>query len=337
MGKTYKHNDILELAKFLANSHYGVTYEDMLEEFSPISQRTIDRRLKKVFELFPDYEEIKLPNDRRKRFKLNHSALRELLKFDFDDITTLELLKKELQSIDKPQFTDFINDLIEKVRIAQKKELADNDIEALMESEGFAVRQHPHFKIDEKILSDIREAILSFKKIKIKYNKQGEIVERIVHPYGVLHSAKSYLIGFSESSGYNESDIKGIRTFVLSKIIELKILDEYFETLAYKEHGFNFQEFANQSFGIYLNEPMNVKLRFSGKAVEDVKNYFFHPTQKITDNGSNVIVEFRASGDDAICWELFKWGEYVEILAPQKLYDIYYNKLSDVIRVMTSD
>ena len=109
--------------------------------------------------------------------------------------------------------------------------------------------------------------------------------------------------------------------------------NDYFETI----DGFNFQEVANQSFGTYLNEPMNVKLRFSGKAVEDVKNYFFHPTQKITDNGSNVIVEFRASGDEAICWELFKWGEFVEILAPQKLHDIYYNKLSDIIRVMTSD
>ena len=333
MGKTYKDNDIVDLARFMANSHNGVTIDEIMEKYE-ISRRTAERRRDIVISKYP-YEEIE-PSfyDRKKRWKVKKSeALKQLLKFDFDDITTLELLKKELQSIDKPQFTDFINDLIEKVRIAQKKELADNDIEAIMESEGFAVRQHPHFKIDEKILSDIREAILSFKKIKIKYNKQGEIVERIVHPYGVLHGAKSYLIGFSESSGYKEPDIKGIRTFVLSKILELRVIEDYFETI----DGFNFQEFANQSFGIYLNEPMDVKLRFSGKAVEDVKNYFFHPTQKITDNGSNVIVEFRASGDEAICWELFKWGEFVEILAPQKLYDTYYNKLSDVIRVMTSD
>lgn len=327
MGKTYKDNDIVDLARFMANSHNGVTIEEIMEKYE-ISRRTAERRRDRVLEQFPDYEEIESFSDRKKRWKLNSNTLKQLLKFDFNDITTLELLKKELQSIDKQQFTDFINDLIEKVRIAQKKELAETDIEALMVSEGFAIRQHPHFKVDEKILSNIREAFLSFKKIKIKYDKQGEIVERIVHPYGVLHSSKSYLIGFSESS-----DKKGIKNFLLSKITELKILDEYFETI----EGFNFQEFANQSFGTYLNEPMDVKLRFSGKAVEDVKNYFFHPTQKITDNGNNVIVEFRASGDEAICWELFKWGEFVEILAPQKLYDIYYNKLSDIIRVMTSD
>ena len=332
MGKTYKDNDIVDLARFMANSHNGVTIEEIMEKYE-ISRRTAERRRDRVLEQFPDYEEIESFSDRKNRWKLNSNTLKQLLKFDFNDITTLELLKKELQSIDKQQFTDFINDMIEKVRIAQKKELAETDIEALMESEGFAIRQHPHFKVDEKILSDIREAILSFKKIKIKYNKQGKIVERIVHPYGVLHSSKSYLIGFSENS-----DKKGIKNFLLSKITELKILDEYFETLEYKEQGFdNFQEFASQSFGTYLNEPMDVKLRFSGKAIEDVKNYFFHPTQKITDNGSNVIVEFRASGEEAICWELFKWGEYVEILAPQKLHDIYYNKLSDIIRVMTSD
>ena len=332
MGKTYKDNDILDLARFMANSHCGVTIDDIMGKYE-ISRRTAERRRDRVLELFPEYDEIENFSDRRKRWKLKPDTLRQLLKFDFDDITTLELLKKELQNIDKPQFTDFINDLIEKVRIAQKKELQNTDIEALMESEGFAVRQHPHFKIDEKILSDIREAILSFKKIKIKYNKQGEIVERTIHPYGVLHSAKSYLIGFSENSGYKEPDLKGIRTFLLSKITELRIIEDYFETI----DGFNFQEWANQSFGIYQAEPMDVKLRFTGRALEDVRNYFFHPTQKITDNGSNVIVEFRASGDEAICWELFKWGECVEILAPQKLHDIYYNKLSDVIGVMTSD
>ena len=77
MGKTYKHNDILDLATYMANSHYGVTLEDIIEKYE-ISRRTAERRRDEVFALFPDYEVIILPNDRKKRYKLNHSALREL-------------------------------------------------------------------------------------------------------------------------------------------------------------------------------------------------------------------------------------------------------------------
>ena len=54
-----------------------------------------------------------------------------------------------------------------------------------MESEGFAVRQYSRLKADTKILEKIREAMLSFKKVKFSYNNISE-----VEPYGIIVSDK---------------------------------------------------------------------------------------------------------------------------------------------------
>lgn len=61
-------------------------------------------------------------------------------------------------------------------------------------------------------------------------------------------------------------------------------------------------------------------------------NYNFHPTQKINlqDDGS-VIVTFKASGDKHIMWNLFKWGNSVEILAPKELKYKYRQYLNSII------
>ena len=69
------------------------------------------------------------------------------------------------------------------------------------------------------------------------------------------------------------------------------------------------------------------------EAAEDVMNYNFHPTQKIKlqDDGS-VIVTFKASGDKQIMWNLFKWGNAVEILAPKSLNQKYQQTLKSLIK-----
>ena len=46
-------------------------------------------------------------------------------------------------------------------------------------------------------------------------------------------------------------------------------------------------------------------------------------------NISNLIVNFKASGDREIIWHVFKWGKYCEILAPKKLREVYKNYLKE--------
>lgn len=45
-----------------------------------------------------------------------------------------------------------------------------------------------------------------------------------------------------------------------------------------------------------------------------------------TEDGS-LLVKFTATGSVEMCWELFTWGNNVEILAPQRLRTTYANLL----------
>jgi len=106
-------------------------------------------------------------------------------------------------------------------------------------------------------------------------------------------------------------------------------LNEYFE----KDEKFVLAEYAQNSFGIYQEKPMNIKLKFDKEIADDVLNYHFHPTQKVKqeENGS-VIVEFTAGGSLSICWHLFRWGKHVEIIKPTSLKKIYEQLLTEAIK-----
>jgi predicted DNA-binding transcriptional regulator YafY len=93
-------------------------------------------------------------------------------------------------------------------------------------------------------------------------------------------------------------------------------------------------KFAQASFGVFQEPPMNVVLRFSPKVSEDAKNFSFHASQKITTRrDGSVQVQFRAGGTHEICWHLFTWGDAVEIVKPQKLRAAYKALLSSALRI----
>lgn len=197
----------------------------------------------------------------------------------------------------------------------------NNDISAILETEGFAVRQYSGVKIEPKVLETIRESMLSFKKICFDYPIKEQIKRITLSPYGLVIADKYYLVGFNEY-------VQGLRQYKVDKIKNLEILDEYFDT----DENFNLKDWCNNSFGIYQEEPLNIVLEFDKCVKDDVLNYHFHPTQKVKElKNGNVEVKFTSGGTYAICQELFKWGTNVKIKSPETFKEYYKNYLSEVL------
>lgn len=248
---------------------------------------------------------------------------KKLLVFSEDDYLNLCRVRNALPDKAKEE-AEFIEKFISKVDSVQNEHLAPTDVYTLLKSEGKAISQYPQEKVDEAILKTIRESILAFKKLRIQYKKKDGITTRVVCPYGLLKSTKKYLVATEEA------EPKKYKHFSLSKIKSAVCIDEYFEA----NDDFDIEELKNKSFGVWQGEVMDVCLKFSGEAVDDAMNYNFHPTQKVKlQEDGTVLVTFQASGDKAICWELFKWGEYVEILEPKALNEEYIKQLSRVIKI----
>ena len=321
MSRLNKTEQIIELAMMFQNSYCGLCIEDIEHHFE-CSRRSAERMKALLFDLFPEKVEEVPTFEKKKRWRFVKGAMNALISFTADDFANLEYLKGLSNDENKRKELD---ELIAKIKaLTPQKNLQslDTDVSAIMESEGFAVRQYSGVNIEPKILEELRTSMLAFKKIQFNYLVKGEIKTITLNPYGLVIADKYYLVGYNEYVG-------DLRQYRVDKISNLTILDEYFE----KDEKFSLTEYSNNSFGVYQEKPIDIVLEFDKSVANDVLNYHFHPTQKIKQlENENVQVEFKSGGTYAICQELFKWGCSVKIQKPVELKNYYKQYLLDVLQ-----
>ena len=302
------------------NSYCGLCIDDIKEHFE-CSRRSAERMKALLFDLFPEKIEEVQTSDKKKRWRFIKGTMNSLISFSADDFANLEYLKG--LSTDENKQKE-LEELIAKIKaLTPQKNLQtlDTDVSAILESEGFAIRQYSRVKADKQTLEKIRTALLSFKKIKFSYPINDKTKEITLNPYGVIISDKYYLVGFNEY-------VSDLRLYKVDKIEQLEILEEYFD----KDEKFSLADYCKNSFSIYQEEPINITLEFDKAVADDVLNYHFHPTQRVKqlENG-NMQVKFKSGGTYAICQELFKWGKNVKIKRPSSFKAYYKKYLSDVL------
>ena len=313
MSRLNKTEDIIKLAMLFQNSYSGLCIDDIKEYFE-CSRRSAERMKTVLFDLFPDKIEEVSSNDKKKRWRFIKGTMNTLISFTVDDFANLEYLKGLSNDVNKEKD---LNELIAKIKaLTPQKNLKslDTDVSAILETEGFAVRQYSRINVNQQMLKQLRIAMLSFKKVRFMYNSVS-----VIEPYGIIVSDKYYLLGKNNDK---------LKLYKINKIKDLEILDEYFD----RDENFNLQEYCNNSFGIYQEEPMDIVLEFDKSVSEDILNYNFHPTQKIKilENG-NIEIKIKSGGKLAICFELFKWGANVQIKKPLKLKEYYADYMQHIL------
>ena len=178
------------------------------------------------------------------------------------------------------------------------------DAEVLLEAEGYALRPGPKIKIDAKFMQKLRNAVIAYKIIKIKYQSKTKNEWRTVYPYGFLYGNKHYLITW-----YTKR--KKMCNFDLNNI---QISDEYFV----RDSSFSLEDFSKQSFGIYQEEPFDVEWLFDAKITPEAAKYIFHPTQEMISNSDGTLtVKFHAGGAREMDWHLYTWGKQIKVIQPK--------------------
>ena len=328
--------NIIDLIMTMQSNTFGVSLKDIQTAYN-VSRRTAQRMKDIVISLYPQVKELQT-NSKIKRWGFKGKPV-NLFDFNSDDIADLENIKELCEINNLSDKISVLNKVIESIKSANNLNLTtlENDIEAMMECEGYAVRQGANFNVDNKTLSTIRMAIKSMKKIQFGYqakdyfdlnekNIAGYRVQKGLkpkktinaEPLGILYGERHYLIAKNDGK---------IKQYLLHRISDIKVLDEYF----IPDADFNLREWANSSFGIFQDKVINVKLKFKKEIADDVIKYNFHPTQQIKQQkNGDVVVTFTSSGTKSILWNIFKWGVNVEIIAPKSLKEQYKNYLKDV-------
>ena len=317
MSRLNKANEIIELAILMQNSYCGLTLDDIAHEFE-CSRRSAERMKAVLVEKFGNkIEEVYNNKDKKKRWRFKKGTMNWLINFTPSDFANLELCKKSIKS---PTKQKEIDELIEKIKALNPQNVSNVDVDEILSSQAYAVRQGFRENIKLETLQIINDAILCQKQIVIKYADSEQ--NFTLNPYGILHSDRVYLIAYNPY-------VKAIWTYRISKIKEIKLTDDYFD----KDESFNMEEYCGRSFGVYQGEIFDVILQFDKDSAEDVKEYFFHPTQKgkLNDDGSYTL-SLKASGEFEIITEILKWRSNVKIIAPQSLKDTYNKTIQEMYK-----
>ena len=307
-------SDILDLAIFMSSKIQGVTINEIAKRYN-VSRRTAERMRDSLTCIFPSIDEIETDSP-QKHWGFTNYSLSNLITFTPKEIANIEQLQR--RTTNKEMKEDLVK-TVEKIKSLSRKNLnsVENNIELFMQTEGYAVRQMPQYKIDLNIIELIRKALQQSKMVKGIYHEKSRLIE----PLGLIYGDKIYLIAREKAKGDD------IYTFLLHKFENLELTDKTFD-----KGDFDLQEYTNLSFGVYHGEVLDVKLLFSKELAQEASQYNFHPTQKIKQKADGTVeVNFKASGDKSIIWHVFKWGSGCKILAPKSLKDEYKKYLKECL------
>ena len=323
-----KSEQLLRLALMMQGSTEGVGLQEIQEEFD-VGRRTAERMRDALLMLFPHVEELR-QDGKTKRWRLPAAALAGLIQVSAEDLaemrTAIDLLHKEGLN----HHSENLEKLWLKIKGKLRPESAasiETDLEALLEAEGHAMRPGPRPRINAHALYILRESIKGFCKVKLTYHGRvrDDTSDRIIHPYGFVYGLRHYLIAWCEKS-------KAIRSFSLPNIIDVSLMDVPFR----KDPAFDLQEFAEQSFGVFQEEPYDVVWKFAPEVAEAAKCQNFHPSQKLEEQpDGSLIVRFKAGGWKEMCWYVMTWEGRAEILEPphlRKAYDEMVQSLMNSIK-----
>jgi len=309
---------LLDLARALASTAEGLTLDEMAQEIG-VGRRTVERMRDALRDLFPQLEEIEDPPTRRFRIPAGLDAL-----FQTPDAEELGALRAAAEHFRvggargrAAALARLETKVLSAMRAPARRRLAP-DLEAMLQAEAIALSPGPRPFEDEGVLRQVREAIVSLRRLSFTYmggSTPGR--RREVTPLGLLFGRSNYLLA-AEGEGGDP------RTWRLDRLSEVTVLDRP----AAPPTDFSLAAFVDRSFGIYQDEVEAVRLRVRPHGAEEALGWRFHSTQEITPQSDGaVLITFRASGMRELAWHLFSWGDKVEILEPQRLKDIMAEQL----------
>jgi predicted DNA-binding transcriptional regulator YafY len=303
---------LVELARHLAASSYGLTLDEMAEKLE-VKRRTIERMRDQLVLMYPELEEISDPPT--KRWRLPKGLDGFALAPTSEELAALTSAQKVLERAN-PQAASALASLESKMLSALKsnvKRRMATDIEALMQAEAIAVQPGPRVAVDKHILGVLRDALLRLKQVAVHYSGgTGDPRRRILVPYGILFGGEAYLVAREAHLGEETAP----RMWRIDRISTPEMLED----AGGPPEGFDLQAYSQQSFGVFQEGTVDVVLRVLPDFAEEARRWVFHPLQRVVpESDGSLLVYVHGGGLNELAWSLFRWGGKLEIVSPNAL------------------
>ena len=296
----------LDILRTLDAWRYGATLQELADE-SGVTTRTIQRDIKDLKEAgFLINDEVR---DRRTYFKLENNL--PPLNFPIDEIIALTFIKGIGSPLEGTPYKEAFQKTLNRIRTVLPEEMR-----VFLEKAGAAY--YPHHrgqkaqKIPPPIFKTAHSAIKERKICNITYRAitTGQTKTYSITPFRFLYYHNGYYL-ICRNPKYDN-----LLTLAAERIQDLEITSQTFEP----PDDLDIENRIQQAYGITLEDPMDVKIRFSVWQARYIKQRIWHPSQEIEelDNGE-IILSFQAGGFYDIKSWILSHGADAEVLEPADL------------------
>lgn len=316
----------LYILSLLSESKNGCTIEDinkyLFKVGIEVSKKTIERDI--------DYlSVVNFPVSEEKRGKETYYTSEKFgledISFTLNELISLYFLKEIINSYSALEIGTSASILIDRI-ISHLPQINRNYIESLNK----LVKVNPIEVVREKAinpeyLKSIRDAISFRKKLWICYCafNSEETTERYVNPYMLeIHKGCYHLVGYCHLR-------KNIREFRISRMKDLKVMDESFE----KPEDF-YEEYKKSKFDKLSGEKeINLKLKFKGLAARFIKEYEYEKADLITPiEDDEILFEKNTTMSPEIVKWVLGYGSSVVVLEPKELKDQIITEAENILK-----
>ncbi|RJQ41515.1 MAG: WYL domain-containing protein, partial [Anaerolineaceae bacterium] len=128
---------------------------------------------------------------------------------------------------------------------------------------------------------------------------------------------------------------KEMRTFKIERVERIELLKDTYSIPC----DFDPDQLLNQAWGIWFTEqePLEIRLRFSQRVAQRVRETRWHPTEQVTEqpNGSLLWCASIAEPREMLPW-IRGWGADVEVLEPVGLRNILQDEVKKLMTIYKS-
>lgn len=296
----------LDILRTLLAWRYGATLQELADE-SGVSTRTIQRDLNTLSDVgFMIDGEMR---DGKKYFKLVKNNLPPL-NFPIDEIIALTFIEGIGSPLEGTPYKEAFQRTLNRIRRVLPEEMR-----AFLEEAGAVY--YPHHRgqkalIYPKVFKTAHRAIKEHKICNITYCAitTGQTKTYPITPFRFLYYHNGYYL-ICRNPKYDD-----LLTLAVERIQDLEITSQTFEP----PDDLDIENRIQQAYGITLEDPMDVKIRFSAWQARYIKQRTWHPSQEIEklDNGE-IILSFQAGGFYDIKSWILSHGADAEVLEPADL------------------
>ena len=300
---------LLELVDLLASEVEGLTLDEMAHEMG-CDRRTAER----MRDVIDDHFGLDVVmDDRKKRFRIRDRLQGHYTRPNAVEFAALRA-ECEARKAENAPSAEHLQSLMAKIFASLKKEekrKIDVDLDGLARLQRTRVTAGPFVEVPPETLSVMQEAILVGSCVEFDYIADGQTEPkwRRVIPYGLLLGPITYLVGKMPDRDVGPINLR------LDRMSDVRLS----ETPGCAHDDWDLDTFLSNSFGIWQSEPHDVVLRARGAAVARARNWRFHKSQELEEDGDELVIRFRAGGLREMAEHLFTWGGDLVIEGPEEL------------------